>query len=490
MIEEVEIYNSIVEEVEDTRVGVDGTAYESAGDAVRGQVNGLKDEINNLTKDVKLLDFKKGTITIPQGADLNDYKTAGNYIVASGAIALSLVNCPSTIAGRFTVITLNHAQNILQQYQSSNGELYRRVHSSGSWLDWVRAVTSNQLGDYMLLDYAKGVEAIPQDSDLDDYKTSGNYAVMSTTIMPSIKNAPFVWAGRLIVMALNHAQNIMQIYVASSNHSNIDSNIAWRNYTSGAWEAWNYVAKDDYLDEPYKTFAKVAVVGDSMSVGWCYGDEIDSQRRRRNIPFCWTTYIGRDAGTEWFNVGQSGYSTRSFLTSSEGYGLEYAKAKGRKAQAYIIALAINDRGTDVPVGTVSDINTADQSQNADTYYGNYSRIIYEMRKINPKCKVFCMTSPKSSEASYNEAIRDIVANVWTNDNVFLVDIARNPYTKLYTSYNVIVNDMQEGHYAPMAYQTFARIIEKSINIVMRENQSCFHDIPYIPYDTESADVTS
>lgn len=241
-------------------------------------------------------------------------------------------------------------------------------------------------------------------------------------------------------------------------------------------------------DEEYKIFAKVAVAGDSLATGWCYADGIDEQRRRRNIQFCWPTYVGRDAGTEWFNVGQSGYTTRDFLNSAEGYGLTYAQAAGRKPQAYIIALGVNDRIRPVTLGTLADINIADQTQNADTYYGNYSQIIYQFKQINPQAKIFCVTNPMSVGAEYNAAIRELVAEVWANSGVYVVDLANNPWTNLYTLDKGITTDLSNSHYAPVAYQKMARIIERSISQVIRANQADFHNVPYIPYDTASANV--
>jgi len=241
-------------------------------------------------------------------------------------------------------------------------------------------------------------------------------------------------------------------------------------------------------DEEYKIFAKVAVAGDSLATGWCYADGIDEQRRRRNIQFCWPTYVGRDAGTEWFNVGQSGYTTRDFLNSAEGYGLNYAKAAGRKPQAYIIALGVNDRVRSVTLGTLEDINIADQTQNADTYYGNYSQIIYQFKQINPQAKIFCLTNPMSVGAEYNAAIRELVAEIWSNNGVYVVDLANNPWTNLYTLDKGITTDLSNSHYAPVAYQKMARIIERSISQIIRTNQADFHNVPYIPYDAASANV--
>ena len=263
--------------------------------------------------------------------------------------------------------------------------------------------------------------------------------------------------------------------------------VYFRTNFSNAVSSWQ-ILNNWEDDEEYKIFTKVAVAGDSLATGWCYADGIDEQRRRRNVQFCWPTYIGRDAGTEWFNIGQSGYTTRDFLNSAEGYGLNYAKATGRKPQAYVIGLGVNDRIRPVTLGTLADINIADQTQNADTYYGNYSQIIYQFKQINPQAKIFCLTNPMSVGAEYNAAIRDLVAQIWANDGVYVVDLANNPWTNLYTLDKGIATDLSNSHYAPIAYQKMARIIERSISQVIREHQTDFHDVPYIPYDTTSANV--
>lgn len=77
MIEEVEVYNSIVEEVENIRVDVDGKVYDSAGDAVRGQVSGLKEDLKSslnavekYTNETIPLYWEQGSIDLNTGSDI------------------------------------------------------------------------------------------------------------------------------------------------------------------------------------------------------------------------------------------------------------------------------------------------------------------------------------------------------------------------------------------------------------------------------------
>ena len=51
-------------ELQDIRVGVDGTVYSNAGTAVREQIGELKDELDNLGKSIKMTDDGNGNVTM------------------------------------------------------------------------------------------------------------------------------------------------------------------------------------------------------------------------------------------------------------------------------------------------------------------------------------------------------------------------------------------------------------------------------------------
>lgn len=63
----------------------------------------------------------------------------------------------------------------------------------------------------------------------------------------------------------------------------------------------------------------------------------------------------------------------------------------------------------------------DYSQNPETYYGNYGKILMKIKEIQPKAKIFVLTDPlqEVEAAGYNEAVRKISEMF---SNVYLVDL--------------------------------------------------------------------
>lgn len=70
-------------ELVDIRVGADGTTYQTAGDAVRGQVSDLKNALTDITGE-EILQFVSGKYIITNGAtvDITDIRTESSYAYA------------------------------------------------------------------------------------------------------------------------------------------------------------------------------------------------------------------------------------------------------------------------------------------------------------------------------------------------------------------------------------------------------------------------
>ena len=117
-------------------------------------------------------------------------------------------------------------------------------------------------------------------------------------------------------------------------------------------------------------FRTVACVGDSLSSGEF--ETFDPEKNERHyydmFDYSWGQFIARMAGLTAYNFSRGG------MTASE-YCDTYAEAKGwwdpaLKAQAYIIALGVNDLiGARQPLGEMSDINPEDPTKNAKTFTG-------------------------------------------------------------------------------------------------------------------------
>ena len=86
--------------------------------------------------------------------------------------------------------------------------------------------------------YAITVEA---NSDLDDFRTPGNYKITTSAIANTILHIPELTSGRLTVLTLAGNASVHQWYISANNNWYI------RELISGNWSAWKRLADYDYV---------------------------------------------------------------------------------------------------------------------------------------------------------------------------------------------------------------------------------------------------
>ena len=227
-------------------------------------------------------------------------------------------------------------------------------------------------------------------------------------------------------------------------------------------------------------FLKVGCIGDSLASGLstAYKPNDEHQYNPDFYQHSWGQYLARATGNTYYNFSIGGLTTRSWLAS------EFATRcfdGDHNCTAYIIGLGQNDYNKSIPLGTISDINDEDYTQNPDTFYGNYGKIIQKIKEMFPltKPKIFVITDPWQSveNAGYNTAIRAIAehfANVW------LIDMYQ--YGRTILNKNFLVSWKRDGHWNAMGYQYFAWMIATYIDWIIRNNYQHFKDVELI--DTE------
>ena len=175
----------------------------------------------------------------------------------------------------------------------------------------------------------------------------------------------------------------------------------------------------------------------------------------------------RRNGVNYSNYGLGGASTRSYLIDKIN---DVINAEANSL--YIFALGINDAGMGTSyIGSVSDM-TSDYTQNPDTFYGNYARIIEMTMNHAPNAKfvilklqVDCMNF-----VAYNEAIE----NIATHYNIPLIDPRNDKY---YT--DPVYSNMIGGHPTLLGYSCASFGIERLLN-------KCFNNnIDYFKYSNIS-----
>nr|DAE32426.1 MAG TPA: hydrolase [virus sp. ctEfN2] len=231
-------------------------------------------------------------------------------------------------------------------------------------------------------------------------------------------------------------------------------------------------------------FRKVGCIGDSLSSGCCVFKNAQGIEQGADLyEFSWGQYLARMTGNTYYNFSRSGWSTRDWLTGDFGGNLAF---DGNHAcDCYFIGLGQNDNNQSIPVGTRADINLSDLAQNADTYYGNYGKIIQKIQARYPKAKIFIMTDPLDKASSpenngYNDAVRTIATMF---NNVYLMDLYR--YGKeMYDYYgaNLLSINKRYAHFNAVGYYLCALNIATYADWIMRKNPTEFLEVEFINTD--------
>jgi len=127
-------------------------------------------------------------------------------------------------------------------------------------------------------------------------------------------------------------------------------------------------------------FRKIGVVGDSFASG-----TVNVGGNQTSYPaLSWPQVMGRLAGAEVTNYTKAGLSTRTWLTDANGL----SKLLADEPQGlYILGLGINDDNLGSSyIGSIGDVDTG-----ANTFYGNYGRIIKEIMAHAPGSKLVMTT---------------------------------------------------------------------------------------------------
>ena len=228
------------------------------------------------------------------------------------------------------------------------------------------------------------------------------------------------------------------------------------------------------VDGAHKMFRKVVVIGDSLSSGYVY----DSNGGVHTLyDYSWGAVLASEYNADYTIAAFGGAMAKTWYESEiAGRGLDLALQ--HPSQAYIIGLGQNDLShyDDNTVGSTADIDLSDYTQNADSFYGWYAKIIQRMYALNSGA-VFCLTIPVTLHPGYNtnrdrinSAIRNIVAYLNTNGiNVTLLDLYAD-YGYLYN--NPPISSMYySGHYQACGYALMANIIAKAWDKAITNNPS-------------------
>lgn len=225
-----------------------------------------------------------------------------------------------------------------------------------------------------------------------------------------------------------------------------------------------------------RIFRKVICCGDSYTAGYVDNGTVYPT----NEDYAWPAYMSMITGQRWLNCGDSGETTKRWLTAERG--LPYCKTLG-KAQAYVIGLMINDNDFSDPTKGLQTGTSADIGTDADTYYAWLSRDVRELHALNNDAIIFINTCPKSGSDydEKNQAVRDVASAYHDTYHTHCIDLAAN--SDLYQE-STLTQDYLSGHYTAIGYEQFAEIYNYLLSVYIGKHIEEFQDVFLIPFDDE------
>ena len=217
----------------------------------------------------------------------------------------------------------------------------------------------------------------------------------------------------------------------------------------------------------FSMFENFGVIGDSFASG-VFFDKAEN-KLDNHLNKSWGQILARKSGNICTNFSKGGLYCGDWLTDTDR-GLPYLLQESAK-ELYIIALGINDVSRlsgEQPLGTITDINI-DFSQNPNSFYGNYGRIIGNIKQHAPNSKIIITTIPYTGEGAMqiNNAIVDIAKHF----ELPCLNLHNNTFFQ--SSY--FWNNMYDNHPKSFMYGAMANEYENMICNDIKVNTSYWGD---------------
>lgn len=260
--------------------------------------------------------------------------------------------------------------------------------------------------------------------------------------------------------------------------NNIDADISDLQARVNALES----PDDIYNGCEFALFKKWGLIGDSLSVGHTVSKDGETVSGR-NIYYSWGQYLARRIGNTCLNFGRSGVTSKLWIDTAETYCYPRLINPDNLCQAYIIALGAND--SEMTLGSIADVNFTDMSQNADTEYGCYAKVINAVRTVSANAPIFLFTLPYPRNGDNNiKAINEMI-RTFANDKehfgkIFLVDLDAD-YNKYFETGKLEAQIGNTGwHLTSLGYLYASKVNEIALSKVISDNYGDFQDVFLLP----------
>ena len=226
-------------------------------------------------------------------------------------------------------------------------------------------------------------------------------------------------------------------------------------------------------------FHAFGVIGDSLASGNMEGvDSSGTYVYKDFLDYSWGKSIERATGCTYHRFSRGG----QYLHDDNWYSEWEEKIKTDLCQAYIINIGFNDynwlKEDSARYGTLADIKE-DYTQNPNTFYGQYGKMIQLIKSVQPKARIFlCNMEWNNTD---NSKINDVIFNLSNHfDYCYLIDLHTYAHEPGWGTPNIYKTG--QYHKNTLGYQKMAWDIMSYIDYIIRHNMNDFIDVQFIGTD--------
>ena len=230
-------------------------------------------------------------------------------------------------------------------------------------------------------------------------------------------------------------------------------------------------------------FRHIGCIGDSLASGELESLKDGVKGYHDYYEHSWGQYLARMCGSTAYNFSTGGLTAKAFLERIDEDRFNIFDP-AKKCEAYIVALGCNDARMvmegQLEFGSIDDVHPEDPDANAETFAGYMGRILSDIRKIEPKARIFLVTMPYM-EPDERQALRDRHAALMHEmtlkfNYTYVIDLRK--YGPEYDG-EFKIRYYLGGHLNTMGYLLTAKMIASYIDYIIRHNPEDFAQAGFI-----------
>lgn len=366
----------------------------------------------------------------------SDDNTSGIVITTNSAIGYGTIQIILTVSGR------NY-----WRFKWYDGNTWIQWLSSGKSLNNKRIIFKDQIkSEYTDLHTIKNNKSVTYAISPADFKDVSNRPSNDPLTITTLNGT-------------NDEDQSGQVQIAVDANGQMFYSINWYN----RWTDWAKVKtnQDQSINDftSMALFRSVGIIGDSYASG-----ELAIDKYTDHYNMSWGQIMARRNGATAINFSKGGQTTRGWLSDQER-GLGLLKS-APSLDLYILALGINDYGK---LGTGYIGTTGDMGTDADTFYGNYGKIIQAVKDKSPNAKI--VISTLSQTGTVPDLFSSAIRNIAQHYGIPCLELNSDPF---FTS-DYYLSHLHGGHPTGPVYSGMAMAYERLIENSMFTNLDYFEN---------------